>query len=393
METSQKILTAARSNWWLNALGMLLSFCAAVVLVRTLTQELYAQYAAVLAMIWLASIVLEAGGNSGLTRYMAEAGRVGGRGTFYREVQRRRWLVTLVLGGLLIAVGPIYARTAKFASLAEEPALFVPIALTVAAGLTRSLAHYGLLSLFETRKAIVWEQVFLVSRSGLLAVIALCGGGLWHLVAGLLAIALLEALSADYRLWTHIGLERQPLPPGFLNKAQKFGLLTIFDKACAGLGSGAVLLLVLAPFQAATEIAYLALGIDLTGKLLSLTVMPMGNLVSPYLSQVSDDAAAQRKAITRVVKASSLLYAFSIGAGVLLLPQLVPLVFGADYEGTAAIMLVLLVPIAFENWVRGACSPALLRNGRYRELVGVNLLQAAATLTTIWLVHRQPLLV
>src|SRR5207302_2596776 len=106
MVTSQKILAAARSNWWLNALGLLLSFCASVVLVRTVARELYAQYAAVLAMIWFATLVFEAGANSGLTRYMAEAGRDGARGSFYRALQRRRWLIALTLGGLLAALGP-----------------------------------------------------------------------------------------------------------------------------------------------------------------------------------------------------------------------------------------------------------------------------------------------
>src|SRR6266511_176124 len=132
MVTAQKILSAARSNWWLNALGMVFSFCASVVLVRTLAQELYAQYAAVLAMIWLAALVLEAGANSGLTRYMAEAAQTGARDSFYRAMQRRRWLIALTLGAAFIALGPFYARLTNFASLSEQPALFVFIALMVA---------------------------------------------------------------------------------------------------------------------------------------------------------------------------------------------------------------------------------------------------------------------
>jgi O-antigen/teichoic acid export membrane protein len=392
MVSSQKILTAVRHNWWLNALGMALSFCATVVLVRTLTQDLYAQYAAVLAMVWLATLVFEGGANSGLTRYMAEAGQAGARGSFYRALQHRRWVIALTLSAVLIALGPVYAGLTGFTSLAEEPVLFVAIAGIVVASLTRALARCGLLALFETRNAILWEQVFVVCRAGLLAAIALLGGGLWHLCAGVLALSVIEAASTDLRLWGHIGQERQPLPAGFINKAQVFGLLTILDKACAGLGGGSLLLLVLAPFHPAAELALLALALDLTGKLISLTVMPMGNLVSPYLSRVSDDSAAQGRAVARVVKFSSLLYAFSIGAGVLLAPDFVPLVFGTDYAGAAGCALVLLAPLAFENWVRGACSPALLRAGRYRELACVNVIQAVVTLGTIWLVHREPLL-
>lgn len=392
MASADKILNAARSNWWLTGLGMLLSLCATVVLVRTLPPELYVQYAAVLAMVWFATLVLEAGANSGLTRYMAEAGQVEARGEFYRALRRRRWLIAVTLGAAFFALGPLYARHTHFAGLAEQPALFLLVALVVIAGLTKALAHYGLLALFETRKALLWEQAFLVSRAALLAGIALLGGGLWHLVGGLLAISVVEAVSADHRLWRLIGRERQPLPEGFVRRAQAFGLLTILDKACATLGSGPVLLLVLAPFHPSEELAFLALAIDVTGKLISLTVMPMGNLVSPYLSQVSDDPAAQGLAVARVVKMSSLLYCTTVGAGMVLLPGLIPLVYGEDYDGAAACTLVLLLPVAFENWVRGACSPALLRNGRYRELAAVNVLQAVVTLATIALVHRQPLL-
>jgi hypothetical protein len=49
------------------------------------------------------------------------------------------------------------------------------------------------------------------------------------------------------------------------------------------------------------------------------------------------------------------------------------------------------VPTAFESWIRGSCSPALLRTGRYRELLRLNVLQAAVTLTVLALVRHQPL--
>jgi hypothetical protein len=167
-------------------------------------------------------------------------------------------------------------------------------------------------------------------------------------------------------------------------------LISVFDKTCAMLGSGTVMLLVLAPRQPAVVIAFLTLAIDLVGKLVSVTVMPMGNLVAPYLSKTSDDPAAQGAAAARVVKLSSLLYCASIGAGVLALPAFVPVVYGEGYRAAATLALLLLVPTAVENWIRGCCSPALLRTGRYRELLTVNILQAVGTLGTLALVYRMP---
>ena len=110
------------------------------------------------------------------------------------------------------------------------------------------MPHYGLLALFETHKAIRWEQVFVVGRSATLAVIVLSRGGVWHLVVGLLAMTAVEAVSADYRLLRLIRHEQPAAPPGSLGKAQVFGLLTVLDKACAGVGSGPMLLLVLRRF-------------------------------------------------------------------------------------------------------------------------------------------------
>jgi len=389
MASSHKIISALHANWWLNLAGLLLSFIAGVVLVRAMPSGLYAEFGAVSAMIGLATLVFEAGANSGLTRYLNEAGQQHARGTFYRKMQYRRWLAALACAGALIAFGPMYARHTQFVSLAGRPWIFALVAAIVAASLTKLLAHYGLLALFETKTALMIQQGFLVGRSLVLAAIALAGGSLLALVIALVTIAVIEGFVVHRRLARLIGKERAPLPGSFVNRAQKFGLLTIFDKMCAMLGSGTVLLLVLAPNHPATTIAFLTLAVDLVGKLVSLTVMPMGNLVAPYLSQTSDEPGAQGVAVARVVKLSSLLYSFSVGAGMLMLPWFIGAVYGERYRGAIVLALVLLVPTAFENWIRGACSPALLRIGRYRELVRVNVLQAIVTIAVLALVYRQ----
>lgn len=390
MAGSSKIIPALRANWWINLAGLFLSFATSVILVRSMPAGLYAEFGAVIAMIGVATLVFEAGANSGLTRYLAEASKQDARGTFYRRMQFRRWIAGLACAVALIAFGPEYARSTPFAHMAAQPWLFVLIAGVVAVSLTTLLGHYGLLALFETRTALLRQQIFMLLRSLALAMIAISGGTLLLLVVALLAIACIEAAIVHRHLWRIIGTERSPLPPGFINRAQGFGLLTVFDKACAMLGSGSVILLLLAPQQPAMVIALLALAVDLVGKAIGLTVMPMGNLVAPYLSNTSDDPGAQGTAVARVVKLSSLLYSFSIGAGVLLLPWFVPAVYGTAYKDAGWLALLLLLPAAFENWIRGCCSPALLRNGLSRSLMKINILQAVATVTTLVVVWRQP---
>ncbi|MEI6349706.1 MAG: oligosaccharide flippase family protein [Verrucomicrobiota bacterium] len=387
--SSHKIIRALHANLWLNAAGLVISFAATVVLVRTMAPALFAEYSAVIGIVTLATLVFEAGANSGLTRYMSEAERAHARGTFFRRMLFRRWLAAFACGVALIVFGPMYARSTQFSGLAAQPWIFVCVAAIVAAGLVRLLAYYGLLALFETKTALLIQQGFVVLKAVSLAAIALAGGGLVWLVSAVLVLAVVEAGWVNFRLWQHIGAERKPISKAFVNRAQAFGLLTIFDKTCAMLGSGTVLMLVLAPRHPAALIALLALAIDLVGKLVSLTVMPMGNLVAPYFSQTNDDPAAQGLAIARVVKFSSLLYSFSVAAGLLIFPWFIPTVYGGRYSGAVVIAILLLIPTAFENWIRGCCSPALLRNARYRQLMSVNVLQAVATLATLVLIYNQ----
>jgi O-antigen/teichoic acid export membrane protein len=389
MVSSEKILSAARHNWWLNSLGFALSFVASVVLVRVVPRELFAQYAAVLAIVAVATLVFEAGANSGLTRYLREASECGATGTFYLRMQRRRWIAAIICGVAVVLLGPIYARSTQLGGAASERWVFICVAVLVAATLTKLLAHYGLLALFEAKTALLLQQGFLVLRSVSLAAIGLLGGGLAGLVGALLATTILEALLVHWRFWRLIREERAPISTEFMNRAQKFGLLTIFDKGCAMLGSGSVILLVLAPRHPAIVIAFLALAVDLVGKVVSLTVMPMGNLVAPYLSHTSDEPELQGRAIARVLKLSSLLYAFTIGAALLLFPWFVGFVYGGKYDGAIRLIPLLLLPTAFESWIRGCCSPALLRNAHSRSLMKLNAVQTVMTLTVLVLVRQQ----
>ena len=106
MSNSPKIISALHANWWLNLAGLLLSFLASVVLVRAIPRELFAQYAAVLAIVAVATLVFEAGANSGLTRYLREASECGATGTFYLRMQRRRWVAAIICAVAVVLLGP-----------------------------------------------------------------------------------------------------------------------------------------------------------------------------------------------------------------------------------------------------------------------------------------------
>ena len=107
MSAPSKVISALHANWFLNAAGLFLSYGASIVIVRAMAPALYAEYAAVIAIIGLATFVFEAGGNSGLTRYLATAADLQARGTVDRRLQSRRWLAAGACAVALLALGPI----------------------------------------------------------------------------------------------------------------------------------------------------------------------------------------------------------------------------------------------------------------------------------------------
>jgi len=163
MTSSSKIISALHANWWLNLAGLLFSYLASVVLVRAIPRELFAQYAAVLAIVGVATLVFEAGANSGLTRYLREASECGAVGTFYLRMQRRRWVAAIICAVAVVLLGPIYARSTQLGAAASERWVFICVAVLVAATLTKLLAHYGLLALFEAKTALLFRVAYVVS--------------------------------------------------------------------------------------------------------------------------------------------------------------------------------------------------------------------------------------
>jgi hypothetical protein len=388
MSNHRKLLRALRANWWISLAGLAISFACGVILLRSMPSDLYAEYAAVGALVSLMTLAFEAGSNSGFTRYLHDAGRMEARATFYRAMRRRRWWSAGLCVLTLCALGPWYVSGTQLHALRAQPWLFLIVAGIVSASLMRLLAHYGLLGMFETKPALLIQQGFLVLRAMVLALAGVMGAGLPVLLWVLLVTTVIEEVMVDRQLRRLIGEEDKALPDGFIRRAQRYGLLTILDKACAMLGGGTMLVLVLAPRQSAAALAMLALAVDVVGKINALIVLPMGNLVAPYLSATPDDPQLQAHATGRVLKLTSLLYSFCSGAALLILPEALVWVYGTRYAEASGLALLLFGPIAFENWVRGSCSPALLRNGAYKGLVGVNIIQASVTLAALALSWR-----
>ncbi len=374
--------SAARHNWFWSAIGLVVAMAGTVVATRVLGPGRFSEYATALSIVALINLLADAGANSGVVRFMGVAREKGARGTFYVEMQRRRiWVCLAVAAGVVLGVPP-YLRNTPFFSLAGDLWFVVAIAVIAISQLLRNLGHYALLSMFEHRVALARQTLFAVGKSLVIAGVAILGGQTRWLVVALAVVSIGEAWVAHASVWSRIRNERAGLEPGFCRAAQSFGLFNLFDKTCANLGSGTFLLLIMGQQRNKIELAHLALGADLVGKIVSLAVMPIGNLVSPYLANVSDAGAPQSRAIGRIARVYSLLLGTTAVAALLLLPWVLPLIYGEAYRLALGVTMTLLLGTLTENWLRGFVSPALLRNGRNRPLVVANVVQALAMVAT-----------
>ena len=120
--------------------------------------------------------------------------------------------------------------------------------------------------------------------------------------------------------------------------------------------------------------------------------MPMGNLVAPYLSRIEPRPGRTRTSDRPDREVLELAVLSRIGAAMLVLPDSFRSSTARRTTPRSTARRCCSRATAFENWVRGHRLPAPLRNGRYRELAMVNVLQAVVTVVTIWLVHEQALL-
>ncbi len=233
------------------------------------------------------------------------------------------------------------------------------------------------------------QHGFLVFRSGASALGAMAGFGLPRILLIWIGIGLIELWCFHRKFLERLPKDRSVPEPGFLREAIRYGFQSSLDKAAAMLGGGAVLLLFFAARYGSgdrsKDLAFLALGYEVTGKILGLTVMPMANLVTPYLSRVTSIPGQTARAGSRVCSLSALLYAGCISAAFGGIPWGIPFFYGKPMGEASEMVRLILVPMAVEAWARGIVSPMLLRNGESRSLVRLNVGQFLITGASVWI--------
>lgn len=387
------VLRAARANLLLAPIGTALAVGASILIARWLGPDTYADYATLMALVAWLLIIAEGGCNHGLGRFLGEAGALKARGSLYLSLQYRRWAFALIVCLSLIWFGPIWAKSVGLPGERWQPVSFVMAGLLAAVMLHGQLASSVMLTAFQHKHVLLVNQLMTIARA---LVLVLLAGTLREpvtLVAALLSLAVVEAWILHHAVSIQIGHERERLPGGMANAAQKHGLVVLFDKMTTALSGGPFLLLVLAGAHGRAEMAMLAIATDLLNKALFVIGLPLSNIVMPMLNDSRRNAERFRRQLARLGGLMTVLFALASGGMFTVLPLGLPLLLGEAYQPAVPIALVWLLPFYFETGVRMIWGAALIAQDQYRWLMGFNLIYGAASLLVIILSRDSDLLV
>lgn len=387
------VLRAARANLLLAPVGTVLAVISSILVARWLGPGTYADYATLMALVTWLLILAESGCNTGLGRFLGEAAMLNARGSLYLSLQYRRWIIALILAISLVWLGPIWAKSAGLSEERWQPLSFVMVGMLAAVMLHGQLASSALLAAFRHKRVLMTNQLMTIARA---LVLGLLAGTLREpvvLVAALLSLAIVEAWILHRAAAAQIGHERGRLPLDMVNAAQQHGLVALFDKLTTALSAGPFLLLVLAGVHGRGELGMLAIAADLMQKALSVTGLPLANIVMPMLNESRSDAERFRRQVARLGGLMIALFAFAAGGIMALLPLGLPLLLGVSYKPAVPMTMLWLLPVFFEAGVRMIWGAALLALDQYRWLMRFNLLYGAVSLLVIFVAREMDLMV
>jgi O-antigen/teichoic acid export membrane protein len=385
------ILRAVRANLILAPLGIILSLITSVLIARTLGTRVYADYATLMAILAWLVLLAESGCNSGLGRYFNDAAVLKVRYSLYRALQYRRWIVSIFLSVALIFLGPFWAKHFGLPPDKWQPSCFALIGLLATFMLHGQLASSALTTAFRHGPVLVWNQVVMIFRALALAMMAIFFHEPMALVFVLIVVAVIETSYLHFTAVHEFKTENKLLPKGIVNAAQLHGFVSTFDKLTTNLSAGPFLLLVLAGVYSRHELAILAIATDLLQKTITVTCLPVTNMILPLLNSSRNDPVRFLRQIERLGGIVIVLFSIMTGGIAVFIPQGFPLLLGPSYNGVVSIAMIWIIPLFFETGVRMIWGSVLLTNAHYRWLSSYNILFGCLSILVLLMAHHYSL--
>ncbi len=383
---ARRVSRAVLWNAALVPLTGLVALASSIVVVRSLGQERYADYALVLAAITSFTTYGDLGLSYTIPKFVPELERRGGAATL-------RSFLAAVLGlkaalYLLIALPMVLAPRWVFSifQLADQPwPVYAGIAAVTLLEATAPVLHYFLSTLFEQKWTNTTKFAVSTLEPLLVIVAALAGGGLAGIVA---AMAAARSVRLGMLVWASRRTLRGPAsPPGAGSEGVQppapagpalvpqrfvaFSLFAYLDKLSSYFSSPAFVLVVLALYLGDREVALFSLATSFLVRVMNFALSPFTGIVMPLLTTAfaSGDRTLPQRSFTLSSKAIAL---FAVPAATLLFGlagQALPLLYGPQFAPAAGLVQVLAVLLLAEYVLSSGLVSAFLAAERYRDVV------------------------
>lgn len=383
---ARRVSRAVLWNAALVPLTGLVALASSIVVVRSLGQERYADYALVLAAITSFTTYGDLGLSYTIPKFVPELERRGGAAAL-------RTFLAAVLGlkaalYLLIALPMLLAPRWVFSVFQLDDQswpVYAGIAAVTLLEATAPVLHYFLSTLFEQKWTNTTKFAVSTLEPLLVIVAALAGGGLAGIVA---AMAAARSVRLGMLLWASRRTLRAPAPaaiPG-PESAQPpapagpaltprrfvaFSLFAYLDKLSSYFNSPAFVLVVLALYLSDREVALFSLATSFLVRVMNFALSPFTGIVMPLLTTAfaSGDRTLPQRSFTLSSKAIAL---FAVPAATLLFGlagQALPLLYGPQFAAAAGLVQVLAVLLLAEYVLSSGLVSSFLAAERYKDVV------------------------
>jgi O-antigen/teichoic acid export membrane protein len=387
---ARRVSRAVLWNAALVPLTGLVALASSIVVVRSLGQERYADYALVLAAITSFTTYGDLGLSYTIPKFVPEFERRGGTAAL-------RSFLGAVLGlkaaiYLLIAVPMLVAPRWVFGvfQLDDQPwPVYAGIAAVTLLEATAPVLHYFLAALFEQKWTNTTRFAVSTLEPLLVIVAALAGGGLAGIVA---AMVVARSVRLGMLLWASRRNLRAPASPatsgsesvqplatsGPALTPQRFVAFSLFaylDKLSSYFNSPAFVLVVLALYLGDREVALFSLATSFLVRVMNFALSPFTGIIMPLLttSFASGDRTLPQRSFVLSSKAVAL---FAVPAATLLVGlagQALPLLYGPQFAPAAGLVQALTVLLLAEYVLSSGLVSSFLAAERYRDVLTARL--------------------
>jgi PST family polysaccharide transporter len=322
-----------------------------IMLARLVGPEAFGIVAQAAVYIGIVGLLLDQGFSSALIqRRTVESDMPGAIVTVNLAVGASLTLIT-------VAIAPLWSDFMSTPALSLVLAVMAPTLLIRAASIT---PRAMLLRSMQFRKIGIADITSAVAGGAFGVLVALLGGSYWAIVVqvvGTDVVLVLMLLAVGAGNWPNLHMRRLREIAGFSWRAFAAGLL--INSVSRNIDN-----LLVGRFQGPQALAFYALAYRLLLLPVQLACTTIGNVLFPAFSRLAHDLVALRGELVRATRALAMLALPTMALVAASAPQVVPLLFGAQWQPAVPIVQVLAMAGAMQAIYQPSTAPVVLGLGQ-----------------------------